>query len=407
MDKPKLRPIQAVPVRQDGEIAVQLFDPSGMTDLVAVVPQQMMPLLALFDGTHTITEIQATLTRRLGRLVFSHEVLGVLERLDEALFLESERFEAHVRELAAAFRAAPVREAASAGTGYPAEPGPLRAALDGCFTADGGPGAPRPGAADAGLVGLVAPHIDFGRGGPCYAHAYKALAEACDAELFVVLGTAHFARDALFILTDKSFQTPLGTLETDADLVHALADRCGGDPFAEELVHKREHSIEFQVLFLQHLFAGRSIELLPVLCGPMEQAVGEASPGEAAAVTDFVAALREELAASGKRVCVVAGADLAHVGRHFGDDYSLTPGVMGEVERADRDALDHVVGLDADGFYEAVMLDGNARHLCGVAPICTLLATVDASRCELLDYRQATDFDLQRAVTFASLALYA
>lgn len=408
MEKPKVRPIQAVAVRQDGEVVVQLFDPSGLSDRVAIVPPQMMFLLALLDGTHTITDIQAALTRRFGELVFSHQIQSVVDQLDDALFLDSDHFAGHVRQVTEAFRAASVREAASAGSGYPAEPAALRAHLDELFTADGGPGLPQPASAEGQMVGLVAPHIDFGRGGPSYARAYKALGDGCDAELFVVLGTAHHADDALYILTAKDFATPLGTVATDADLVQALAERWDGNPFAEELLHRYEHSIEFQVLFLQHLFAGRRITLLPILCGAMEKTVGdERRPSEVAAVADFVAALREVVAASGRRTCVIAGADLAHVGRHFGDDYSLDPRVMGDVERADLKTLDHVLSLDADGFYEMVMLDGNARHLCGVPAIYTLLAAVDASRCELLDYRQAVDYDLDRAVTFASLALYA
>ena len=406
MENPKLRPIQAMPVRYHGRQMVQLFDPAGLSEHALAVPQEMLPVLALFDGTHSITDIQAILTRRFGRLVFSDEIRGMVEQLDGALLLDSERFAAHLVALTQAYRAAPVRQPASAGSGYPKDPSKLRAAIDRFFTGPDGPGAPQPGTADGQVVGLVAPHIDFERGAVGYAHAYKALAEGCDADLFVVLGTAHHANDALYILTVKDFETPLGTMRTNADLVHALAERCPGDPFAEEVVHRGEHSIEFQVVLLQHLFAGRAIELLPVLCGSMELVVGDGVPSQTPAVADFVAALRETIAESGRRACVIAAADLAHVGRQFGHDFDLTPRLMSEVEQADRAALEHVVSLDADAFYETVMLDGNARHICGLGNICTLLATVDAARCELLDYRQAVAREAGCAVTFASVALH-
>ncbi|MFW6108305.1 MAG: AmmeMemoRadiSam system protein B [bacterium] len=408
MDKPKLRPLQAVAVRHEGELMVQLFDPAQLSDHVAIVPEQMVVLLALLDGTRTLADIQGALSRHFGERIPSQQIESVVQQLDEALFLDSDRFADHVRELTEAFRAAPLREATSAGSGYPAEPAALKTHLDELFTADDGPGRPEAGSADGELVGLVAPHIDFARGGPSYARAYKALGDGCDADLFVVLGTAHHGRDALYILTDKDFATPLGTVKTDAGLVHALAEHWDGDPFAEELVHRHEHSVELQLVFLQHLVGDRDIAVVPVLCGAMAQAVGaEGRPSEVAAVADFTAALREIIAGSGRKACVIASADLAHVGRHFGDDYALTPQVMGDVERADLKALDHVLSLDADAFYETVMLDGNARHLCGVPAICTLLAAVEASRCELLDYRQAVDYEIDRAVTFASLALYA
>jgi AmmeMemoRadiSam system protein B len=223
----------------------------------------------------------------------------------------------------------------------------------------------------------------------------------------VVLGTAHQAQDALFTLTRKSFQTPLGTLPTNADLVEALARRYGRDLFAEELVHRGEHSIEFQAVWLQHVLSGRPVEMLPVLCGSMERAVGdERQPRELPEISDFLDALREVVRASGRRACGIAAADLSHVGRQFGDDYDLSPQVMEDMERADRAMLAHVVSLEPDAFYDCVRADSNARHICGVPPIYALLATTDATRCTLLDYRQAADYGLQRAVTFASLALH-
>src|SRR5438105_12626397 len=91
----------------------------------------------------------------------------------------------------AEFRASPLRAPACAGGAYPDQPAELRRFLDGFFTHREGPGGP--GAVGSGkpIRALVAPHIDLHRGGPSYAHAYRALREGCDAELFVVFGTAH------------------------------------------------------------------------------------------------------------------------------------------------------------------------------------------------------------------------
>ncbi|NQT88399.1 AmmeMemoRadiSam system protein B, partial [bacterium] len=61
--------------------------------------------------------------------------------------------------------------------------------------------------------------------------------------------------------------------------------------------------------------------------------------------------------------------------------------------------------LSADDFYDNVRADDNARNVCGVPPIYALLQTTPATQCSLLHYEQATDFDLGRSVTFASLTL--
>jgi len=404
LDKPKLRPIEALPLRQRGRVFIQLHDPARISDKVLIVPQEMLFLLSLFDGTNTVPDIQAALLRQFGELVFAEKIQEIIQQLDDALMLDSARFRARVAEITEEFRQSPVRPPCSAGSGYPADPQELAAALDALI----GAVSRRPSAVGRPpLVGLIAPHIDFQRGGLSYAHAYKALAEECSADLFVIFGTAHQAQKALFTLTRKSFETPLGALPTSTELVETLAKRYRRKPFAEELLHKNEHSIEFQVLWLKHVLRGRQIEMLPILCGPMESAVADdKSPREVAAIADFYNALREVLAESGRTVCAIAGADLSHVGQQFGDDYELTPQVMQDVERADREMLGHVERLDPDAFYDCVRADDNARHVCGVPPIYALLATADAARCTLLDYRQATDYGLQRAVTFAGLALH-
>lgn len=409
MLKPKLRPLEAIPFRQRGRLFVQLHDPTRISDKLLIIPHEMLFLLSLFDGTNSIPDIQAAIMRQFGELVLSEKIQEVLDQLDDALMLDSPRFHAHMAQLAEEFRNSPTRLPCSAGAGYPADPTALTQFLNELMAEHGQPRAVRRASALSPLVGLIAPHIDFHRGGPSYAHAYKALAEGCEADLFVIFGTAHFAKSALFTLTHKSFQTPLGTLATNAELVDAVVRRGGGKKLlAEELLHKNEHSIEFQVVCLQHVLRGRPIEMLPILCGPLESAVGDKeSPRQVAAVSDFLDALREVLAESGRRVCAIAGADLAHVGAAFGHDFPLTPEVMADVERADRETLAYVERLDPDGFHRSVQADGNARHICGASAIYALLATVQASRCTLLDYRQATDYDAQRAVTFASLALYA
>ena len=66
---------------------------------------------------------------------------------------------------------------------------------------------------------IVAPHIDFHRGGPAYAWAYKPLAESAGADLYIILGTSHCGGQTPYILTLKNFETPLGLVETDRDFV--------------------------------------------------------------------------------------------------------------------------------------------------------------------------------------------
>ena len=65
--------------------------------------------------------------------------------------------------------------------------------MDAFFTHEEGPGAIAwpPTLGRPTVEAIIAPHIDFHRGGPAYAWAYRDLAERCAADLFVIVGTCH------------------------------------------------------------------------------------------------------------------------------------------------------------------------------------------------------------------------
>ena len=119
---------------------------------------------------------------------------------------------------------------------------------------------------------------------------------------------------------------------------------------------------------------------------------------------EFLAALRETLAAVGGRTVVIASADLAHVGPQFGDPRPLTPGQLREVEEADRRMLSSVESGDAEGFFRAVARDGDRRLICGLPPIYSALRVLDGHQGRLIRYGQWPDPN--GTVTFAALALY-
>src|SRR5207247_2596728 len=86
--------------------------------------------------------------------------------------------------------------------------------------------------------------------------------------LFVIVGTCHVGMRHPFALTRKDYDTPLGPARADRDFVEALAARAAQDCFGSELAHRSEHSIEFQAVFLQYLYAGRrDITVVPLLTG--------------------------------------------------------------------------------------------------------------------------------------------
>jgi AmmeMemoRadiSam system protein B len=226
-----------------------------------------------------------------------------------------------------------------------------------------------------------------------------------DVDTFILFGTSHAPMREPFALCRKAFDTPLGRLEADKDSIDAIAAACDFDPYADQFNHKREHSLEFQAVFLRHLLGKREARIIPILAGLGEQQSSGESPQSARAVERFLDAVRDVVDTKG--AFVIAGADLAHVGPRFGD-----PKPFDEVERArldqrDRESLDHAIRGDAEGFWKHVAADLDERRVCGLAPIYSLLRTVARGASgHVRHYEQNIDPDEGSIVSHAALGFY-
>jgi hypothetical protein len=119
-------------------------------------------------------------------------------------------------------------------------------------------------------------------------------------------------------------------------------------------------------------------------------------------VTGVLDALREVMATVPRRYCLLAGADLAHVGPRFGDPRPISRAELARVELEDRALLAVVAEGDVDTFFATVLREGDRRRVCGLSPIYALLRLLPDVRGRLLRYGQWPD--PQGTVSFASMA---
>jgi AmmeMemoRadiSam system protein B len=386
MVKPKLRPIDVRPTVDRGRPVLLLRDPLGISDKVVVVPQALGPLLALCDGSRTLPELHAGFLVRTGLQITPDLVQKVMDQLDGALLLESDGFDDAYAEALDDYRTAPFRLPGLAGAGYPAEPAELRQMLDDQLAAAAGnqSGAEAPSengqvnGAQAGISGLVSPHIDFQRGGPVYAQVWGQAAEAVRAaDLAVIFGTDHSVDTSLITLTRQHYATPYGTLPTATPVVDAIAAAIGEEKaFAEEIHHRGEHSIELAAVWLHHVRGGQPCELVPILCGSFQHFIeGGDDPAVDPILSRALDALRR--ATMGRRVIVVAAADLAHVGPAFNDPLLVDYVRYLRLQAADEILIDTITHSDADAFFRTIATEGNRRNVCGLSPIYLALNLLD------------------------------
>jgi len=393
--KPKLRPVEPVLGTEPGTIGVR--DPSGLSPAMLSMTEPAFFILTRFDGQNCLSDVQRDFQQRYGQPL-AFETLGqMVTHLEEALLLEGDRFEKHYAALLEAYRAAPARPMRSA------------AALG---IADGAAQlfdeilheAP-PIQADGDVVGVIAPHLDYPRGRPCYGSAYAALSQGVAPKRVVILGTNHFGRGGVgaVVATGQDFETPLGTTATDRAFLERIEARCG-DLRRFEYDHLAEHSVELQVCWLQHLFGAAAFKLVAFLCpdpcGPSGTAPRD---GQGVDLAEFARVLGEEIAADPAQTVVVAGADFSHVGGYFGDEHPLDDGFLAHVREQDQAALRHIEAGDGAAFRESIAQAQNPTRICSAGCMFSLLTALPDARATVLRYHQAVEPTVQNCVTCAAV----
>ena len=421
MDKPRLRDVSLQSAVINGSPMILLKDPEHFSEQTLCIPENeaMLFILSRLDGEHSIVDIQADFMRRFGTLLMSDQIRSIVNALSENHFLDNEEFHIFRNSVIESFRESPVRTSLLAGTSYPADPEEIRNLLEPLIKKARCSGIKDiPGPQEQPRA-LIAPHIDFARGGRVYGAVYDEIRAEEMPDLFVIFGTAHSPASSLFIPTRKSFETPLGVAETDTELLLEL-ERCLPPEklYGEDFVHRGEHSIEFQILWLQHIYSGRRISILPILCSSFQNfIIKRTDPYQEPEFSVFFNALKSVLEKSGKNLMGIAGADLSHVGSSFGDPFmrGIPDAFLEQVRRQDQALLEAVGAGDAHLFFDTIASGNDCYRVCGLPPIYTLLMMLPIFlqsgedgkiTGKLIDYDQSLDQERTTSVSFAGMAFY-
>jgi AmmeMemoRadiSam system protein B len=172
----------------------------------------------------------------------------------------------------------------------------------------------------------------------------------------------------------------------------------------EDFCHSFEHTVDLQVIFLQHVL-GPDVRILPVLCGPFVKSLLEGGkPEQDDDVRQFFDALGELREREGDRLFWVLGVDMAHMGARYHDRFSARAGQgeMAEVQARDEARIARINGSDADGFWDLVQEKRDDLKWCGSSPFYTFLKAAPKARGELLRYEQ-WNIDERSVVSFAGM----
>jgi AmmeMemoRadiSam system protein B len=375
-------------------------DPYHFSDAMLVIPPPLVSCLRCFDGEHTELDLRETLVRITGELDVSKLQQHLVETLSAAGFLEDEHFAQMEAEGKRAFAAATVREPAHAGSAYPEDLDEMRSQMTEWMS-----GATSQATADGNLVGIAAPHVSPAGGWRSYRDAYRLIGQEHRDKTFVILATSHYGEPETFGLTRKTFRTPLGDTTTDTALVDWLEKRGGDGVRMEDYCHSFEHTVELQLIFLQHVL-GPQVKTLPVLVGSFARSIYTGgNPEDHDNVKAFLDALGELRDLHGKNLFFILGVDMAHMGARYQDEFTAIAGEgsMLSVEARDAERIRRINALDPAGFWDLVRENQDDLKWCGSSPFYAFLKTAPQSRGELLRYEQ-WNIDEGSVVSFAGMA---
>jgi len=220
---------------------------------------------------------------------------------------------------------------------------------------------------------VIAPHAGFVYSGPIAGSAFRCF--AADAEVIhkiILIGPAHrLPVRGLALPGQEAFETPLGTVPVDGDLVEMISSM--PQVSTNAAAHAPEHCLEVELPFLQIVLG--SFSVLPLL-------VSQVSAEDVAEVLDRVW--------GGPETRIVVSSDLSH---YLSYESAL---------ETDRDTARQVVNLSQPI---------TEHRACGAVAINGLLAAADERglAARLLDLRNSGDTagDRLRVVGYGSFAFAA
>jgi AmmeMemoRadiSam system protein B len=194
-----------------------------------------------------------------------------------------------------------MRKPAVAGSFYPGSLAGLQRQIEDCFKHPLGPGA-LPGEGkpvERHTLGLVSPHAGYIYSGPVAANGFFWIAAEKRPGTVVIVGPNHRGLGAAVAVgRERTWQTPLGTVEVDVGMGEAIV-AAGHWAKWDDLAHSMEHSLEVQVPFLQYIY-GSEFRIVPIAMLRQELEIAQ-DLGRAIAAT-----------LKGKDGLVIASSDFSH-----------------------------------------------------------------------------------------------
>ena len=271
-----------------------------------------------------------------------------------------------------------IRQAAVAGSFYPGNEGALSGMVTNFLKSAVNEALPD-------IIGLVSPHAGYIYSGQVAACSYKQV-KGKKYESVIIIAPSHSEYfDFNSVFNGRGYRTPLGIAEVDTERAERLAGNAAYKNYIKlsDFGHRREHSLEVQLPFLQTVF--ENLKIVPVVMGRQDKKSIE-SLGSAIGATF-----------KGEKILVIASTDLSHY-----HDYNTAAAL-------DALVIDYINSFDPMRFAGAV--SSEEVEMCGGGPVAAAMIAsgmLGANSSKVLCYKNSGDTggDKSAVVGYLSAAFY-
>ena len=243
---------------------------------------------------------------------------------------------------------------------------------------------------DGRVLAIIVPHAGYVYSGQVAAHSYKQL-QGQKINRAVIMCNSHTARFPGIAIDDSdAWQTPLGMVKVDKDLADKLVNSSLNIAY-DSSVHKRDHTVEVQLPFLQTVLEG-DFKIVPVLFGNSY----DDSYKELAAILSEVLD-RDDI--------VVVSTDMSHY-PHYQDANVIDWETAQIIKEADVDKLKAYIKEVKDK-----KIPGEDTLCCGIDGVKTAIEVYNilgGGNIEILRYANSGDVDIgdkSRVVGYLSMVM--
>ncbi len=429
--KPKLRAVQVMPMQNGDQQVIAVSDVQRIADPLLMMPQVQL-VFPHMNGEKTLDEIATEVGKGLTR-----EMMEMLvAQLDQGFLLEGPTFDERLKEMREKFDSSEMLPPSVTAmfadmivdAKHKQEHGTESSASDEEKQEKGAEmvrewfdkwideslkNAPDP-SFDKLPRAIFAPHIDYGRGWPNYAHVYGRL-RVCDRpDRIVILGTNHHGSGTGVVACDKGYESPLGTCVFDSDFCDLVKKYMGDEDevaklFEHRFDHENEHSVELHIPWIQHVFgqndSGAYPRVFAALVHDPSHADGASYDGNGIGMDPFVEALTRAIEETPGRTLIISSADLSHIGPMFGDQMQLTdekPEVAqfrDRVVQHDQQMLAALNRGSAEELITQIAWQQNFSRWCSIGNIVATLRATGGGEVRILNYGMAMDPNGAQAVS--------